>query len=241
VLGGTEMPRWRLGVVVACVVVALGTALYAGSQTARPGPPAPPAGSVRLGPDAGEDVAGYLARIPAELPPPGPTVLALVQFGDGRSAADAVAATAGAVPVTAVFRPVVPRVQTAIAFEDLEPQVPAVTAVGSAQQRAAAAAAGRAGTGSDRQRAVAAAERAALSDARCACVIALVVRGDRTALDAVAARPGVRAVQAAPPGTVPVELALSPLLPEQSDRADPLPDDGPVSTAGADPTKEGSG
>jgi hypothetical protein len=71
-------------------------------------------------------------------------------------------------------------------------------------------------------------ERAALADSRCPCVIALVVRGDRAALDAVAARPGVRAVQAAPPGTTPVELALSPLLPEQAERADPPPDDGPV-------------
>jgi hypothetical protein len=235
------MRRWRLGVVVACVVVLLGTAWYAGSQVPRPGPPAPPAGSVRLGPDPGEDVAGYLARIPAELPSPGSTALALVQFDAGRTAADAVAATAGAEPITAVFRVPIPRVQTAIAFEDVEPQVPAAIAVESARQRAAAVAAGRTGVSGDRQRAVAAAERAALSDGRCACVIALVVRADRTALDTVAARPGVRAVQAAPPGTAPVELALSPLLPEQTDRADPLPDDGPVPTAVAVPTEEGSG
>jgi hypothetical protein len=235
------MRRWRLGVVVACVVLALGTAWYAGSQVPRSGPPAPPAGSVRLGPDAGEDVAGYLARIPADLPPSGPTVLALVQFGSGRTAADAVAAAAGAEPVTAVFRVPIPRVQTAFAFEDLEPQVPAAIAVESARQRAAAAAAGRADASGDRQRAVAAAERAALSEGRCACVIALVVRGSRTVLDTVAARPGVRAVQAAPPGTVPVELALSPLLPEQTDRADPPPDDGLVPTAVAGPPEKGSG
>jgi hypothetical protein len=237
------MRRWRLGVVVACVVLALGTAWYAGSEVPRPGPPAPPAGSVRLGPDAGEDVAGYLARIPAELPPPGPTALALVQFGAGRTAADAVAAAAGAEPITAVFRVPIPRVQTAITFEDFEPQVPAAIAVESARQRASAAVAGVGPTDAsgDRQLAVAAAERAALSDGRCACVIALVVRGNRTALDTVAARPGVRAVQAAPPGTVPVELALSPLLPEQTDRADPPPDDGPVPTSAAGPPEEGSG
>lgn len=231
------MRRW---VVLACVVVLLGTAWYAGSQVPRSGPPAPPAGSVRLGPDAGEDVAGYLARIPADLPPSGPTALALVQFDAGRTAADAVAAAAGAEPITAVFRVPIPRVQTAITFEDLEPQVPAAIAVESARQRAAAGV-GSAVASGDRQRAVAAAERAALADARCACVIALVVRGNRAALDTVAARPGVRAVQAAPPGTVPVELALAPLLPEQTDRADPPPDDGPVPTSAAGPPEEGSG
>ncbi|MGI5129382.1 hypothetical protein ACQEVB_21425 [Pseudonocardia sp. CA-107938] len=222
------MTRGRLGVVVACVVVALGTAWYAGVQSMPSGPPPPPAGSVRLGPDPGEDVAAYRARIAAELPPPGPAVLALVQFDAARTTADALVVTAGTAPVTAVFQVQLPRVQTALAFEDVEPQVPAATALDSARQRAATAASARVGAGNDRQRAVAAAERAALAGAGCPCVVALVVRGDRPALDALSARPGVRAVQAAPPGTAPVELAVSPLLPAQTGRADPLPDDGPV-------------
>jgi len=50
-------------------------------------------------------------------------------------------------------------------------------------------------------------------------------------LGAVVGRPAVRAVEAAPPGTAARELALSPLLPEQTVRADPLPDDGPVLAA----------
>ena len=226
--GLTVGGRWRLGVLGACLVVALGTAWVAGSQGGPSGPPGPPPGSVRLGPDPGEDVAGYLARIPAELPPAGPSVLALVQFAGPLTGADALAAAGGGAAVTAVFQVPLPRVQTALAFEDLEPQVPPSTAVESARARAAAAAAARTGGGTERQRAVATAERAALADPACACVIALVVRGDRAVLDAVAARPGVRAVQAAPPGVAPVELALAPLLPAQTARADPLPDDGPV-------------
>lgn len=231
------MGRWRLAALGACVVVALGTAWVAGSQGGPAGPPGPPPGSVRLGPDAGEDVAGYLARIPAELPPAGPPVLALVQFGGPLTGADATVSTseAGAEVVSAVFQVQLPRVQTALAFEDLEPQVPPVTAVASAQARAAAAAAGRTGAGTERQRAVAAGEHAALADPTCACLVALVVRGDRAVLDAVAARPGVRAVQAAPVGVTPVELAVAPLLPAQTARADPLPDDGPV------PSPRGSG
>ncbi len=65
----------------------------------------------------------------------------------------------------------------------------------------------------------------------CRCVVALVVDGDREALSALAGRAPVRAVEAAPPGTAEAELALSPLLPEQTTRADPPPDDGPVPAA----------
>ena len=51
-----------------------------------------------------------------------------------------------------------------------------------------------------------------------------------TADGAALRRPGagVRVIEAAPQGVTLRELALSPLLPEQADRADPLPDDGPV-------------
>ena len=68
-----------------CAVVALLTAWYAGGRFAPTGP-APSAGSVRLGPEPGEAVAAYLARVPADLPPPGAVALALVQFVDERPA-----------------------------------------------------------------------------------------------------------------------------------------------------------
>ncbi|MGH3568451.1 MAG: hypothetical protein ACRDRH_20975, partial [Pseudonocardia sp.] len=79
-----------------------------------------------------------------------------------------------------------------------------------------------------RQAALAAAEAAVLADPACRCVLAVVVRADRAGLDGIAARAGVRAVHAAPAGAIPIELVLAPLLPEQVERADPPPDDGPV-------------
>lgn len=221
----------RLGVVLGCVVIALLVAWYAGMQS-TPREPAPPTGSVRLGPEPGEDVAGYLARLPAELPPQGTSALALVQLAAERTTDDAAAVAVGGVIDTAVLRVPVPRVQTALRFEPLDPGVPAPTALGTARERAQMQAAADVGRLADRPRDVAAVEAAALTDPACACVLALVVDADRAGLDAIAARPGVRAVHAAPPGTTDRELALAPLLPEQEVRADPPPDDGAVTPSG---------
>jgi hypothetical protein len=252
-------PR-RMAVLAGCVVVAVLLALYAAGQ-ARTGPSVP-AGSVRLGPDAGEDVAAYAGRARAGLPPPGTVTLALVQFAAGRTVPEA--AGLGVAPVEAVFRVAIPRVQTALRFEPLAPGAAAETALDVARQRAAFAAGADAarlgrpagppqaadGTGAARPAppepdaappgtpandgsiarvsVVAAAEAAALERPGCPCVLALVVSADGTALQALAAAPGVRVVQAAPPGATVRDLALSPLLPEQTVRADPPPDDGPV-------------
>jgi hypothetical protein len=221
--------RRRLAVLAGCVLVALAVAWYAGSQHPPSSATSAP-GSVRLGPEAGEDVAAYLARLPASLPPDGARVPALVQLAAEATAPDALAAVEGTTPVTAVFRVPLPRVQTALRFVALEPGVPAATALDSARvraQRAAAAEVLQAG----RPGAVAAFEAASLDRADCRCVVAMVVDGDRAGLDAVAGRPAVRAVEAAPPGTTDGELALAPLLPEQTVRADPPPDDGPVPAA----------
>jgi hypothetical protein len=216
-------------VLVGCVVVALLAAWYAGAQH---GPPVrtPPAGTVRLGPEAGEDVAAYLGRTPATLPPDGRRVPALVQMSAAATPTEALAAIAGSTPVTAVFRVPLPRVQTALRFVDLEPGVPAGAALANARVRAQRAAAADARV-TGRPGAVAAAEAAALDRADCRCLVALVVDGDRAGLATIAGRAAVRAVEAAPPGTTAVELALAPLLPEQTVRADPLPDDGPVPAA----------
>ena len=212
--------RARVAILAGCVVIALLTAWYAGSQFPPPAPgPAP--GTVRLGPDAGEPVADYLARLPAELPAPGASAYALVQFGTELVGADAAAAAAGTEPSTVVFRVLLDRVQTALRFE-------ALGSIPVAQDRAGNSAAADAARLVGRARDVAAAEAAALADPGCACVVALVVRGERTALQALTADPRVRAVHAAPADADPVELALSPLLPAQTVAADPLPDDGPV-------------
>jgi len=222
--------RGRLAVLAGCVLVALAVAWYAGSQH-PPSSATPAPGSVRLGPEAGEDVAAYLARLPASLPPDGARAPALVQLAAEATAPDALAAVDGTTPVTAVFRVPLPRVQTALRFVALEPGVPAATALDSARVRAQGAAAAEA-LQTGRPGAVAAVEAASLDRADCRCVVALVVDGDRAGLGAVAGRPAVRAVEAAPPGTTDVELALAPLLPEQTVRADPPPDDGPVPVMG---------
>lgn len=216
--------RSRLAVLVGCAVVALVVALCTAGR-AQPRP-AVAAGSVFLGPTPGEPIAAYLAHVPATLPAAGTTALALVAFATGRTTA---AAEQGApTPVEAVFRVDLPHVQTALRFEPLEAPVPVPTALDSARQRAASAAATDAVRLGGRSQAVASAEAAALTDRSCACVVAMVVSGDGAALRALAARSGVRAVEAAPAATTLPELALSPLLPEQTVRADPLPDDGPV-------------
>ncbi len=213
------------------VVVALLVAWYAGTQSA-PGAPGPAtgSGSVRLGPDPGEPVAHYLARLPAELPPPGSTAPALVQLTAELTPAG-VAALVGPLAVdSVVLRVALPRVQTALRFESLAAGVPLATALATAHEQTRRRAAADAARLTGRPGAVAAAESAALVDPSCACVLAFVVEGDRAALVGLATRPGVRAVHAAPPDTSPVELALSPLLPGQVEVAAPLPDDGPVPT-----------
>lgn len=220
----------RAAVLLACVVGVLLTAWYAGSQFSPPAPQ-PAQGSVRLGPEPREDVAAYLARLPAGLPAPGSGALALVQFAGEQPAGGALALATGTRPVTAVFRVPLPRVQTALRFEPLEPGVPPVTALGTARERARLAATGDATRLAGRPGAVAAAEAAALADPGCRCVLALLVEADRGALTALGVRPDVRAVHAAPAGVLPVELALAPLLPGQTDRVEPLPDDGPVPPA----------
>jgi hypothetical protein len=205
------------------VVVALLTALYAGSQFSgsqfEPASPGPAPGGVALGPDAGEPVDAYLARLPADLPAPGAEAYALVQFRTELTGAGALAAVDGTAPFSAVFRVPLDRVQTALRFETLG-------TVDLARDRARETAGADAARLTGRPAAVAAAEAAALADPGCACVVALVVRGDRAALDALAVRPPVRAVHAAPADAQPLELALAPLLPGQTEAATPLPDDG---------------
>jgi hypothetical protein len=189
-------------------------------------------------------VREYLASLPAQLPAAGETAPALVQFSrplDATAAAAAAPAGAG----TAVFRVPIDRVQTALRFEPVTGTGDPAAALGVARERAAFGAEADAGRTAQaaggatnpearealtRRAAVAAAERRALAEPGCACVIALVATADRAGLESLAARADVRAVHAAPPGTTVQELALSPLLPAQTTAATPPPDDGPVPT-----------
>ena len=215
-------------VLASCAVVALAVVAHGALRHVPPAALAP-AGVVRLGPEPGEDVAAYLARLPADLPAAGVRAPALVQLAAELTPADALALTAGTTPRTAVFRVPLPRVQTALRFVTLEDGVPVAAALDNARGRADQAAVAAAARLAGRPGAVAAAEARALGDPACPCVLAVLVDGDRAELSAVAARPGVRAVEAAPAGTT--DPALAPLLPEQTVRADPPPDDGPVPAA----------
>lgn len=62
-------------------------------------------------------------------------------------------------------------------------------------------------------------------------IIGLVVRGPADDLRAMADAPGVRAVEALPADAVWGQFAVRPLLPQQTEAADPLPDDAPVPDA----------
>jgi hypothetical protein len=135
---------------------------------------------------------------------------------------------------TAVFRVALPRVQTALRFAPLPPvDAPDPAAVTGrrfalAQRDARRDAAEAAGRLTGRVGQVARYEAAALASTSCRCVLAVLVVGDRAALTRLAGLPEVRAVDAAPEGTPPTGVALSPLLPEQIHVAGPVPDDGPV-------------
>ncbi|MDD7940555.1 hypothetical protein PHK61_19200 [Actinomycetospora lutea] len=182
--------------------------------------------ATRLGPAAGETVAGYLERTHAVPPGPAGPRPTLVTFAAEQDVARAAALVDGTTPRQAVFRVPLPRVQTALRTVTLGPVAP-----GEALRLAEAQAANRAGeqarTTTGRPAAIAATESARLA-AGCACVLAVVVDADPALAPALAARPGVRAVEVAPADARPAALAVSPLLPEQTQTVGPVPDDGPV-------------
>jgi hypothetical protein len=226
--GGLLSRRTRRLLVGGCVLVLFALVAYAGVLAARSDAPAPTrAGQVRLGPDPGEAVAEYLARLPAALPAPGERAFALVQLSP-EITTDAAAALVGTAPVAqVVLRVPLPRVQTALRFLSLPPGAPVAGALDTARAQAGFAAEADASRLTGRAGDVARAEAAAYAGP-CACVLALVVQSDRAGLETLARTPGVRAVDAAPPGVPLAGLALAPLLPEQTVTADPVPDDGPV-------------
>ncbi|MGH3671042.1 MAG: hypothetical protein ACRDSH_10460, partial [Pseudonocardiaceae bacterium] len=210
--------------VLAVLFVMFGVAVVVAGQGGAPAS----AGTQRLGPEAGEPVVGYLRRAGASLPAEGSgPVWALVQLDRYLAPEPAAELAHGVRLARVILRVPLPRVQTALITQDLPGQHPvaelATAFRSAAQDRLAASRAAPDG----RAAAVATAEAARLR-AGCACVLALLVLGDREALQSVLARPGVRTVQAALPDTLIQNLAVAPLLPEQAESAGPVPDDGPV-------------
>lgn len=240
-----DLPRWpryAVGIAVLLVVL-LVTAWVAGSQRDGPDGSVSSTDAVRLGPESGEDVTAYLARAAVVPDPADPAPrFALVQFDAGLTPAAAAPVVGNGGDVSAlraVVRVPLPRVQTALREVDLQPAPPGAalraaltTAAGQATQDATVAAPGT------RRAAVAEAEAAALGRPDCACLVAVVVRVAPAGVPELRTRPGVRAVQVAPPGAARSRLAVSPLLPDQGPgRADgpvvgPVPDDGPVPPTG---------
>lgn len=216
------MPPRARWVVLAVLFVVFGVTIWAAGQ----GGEVPVTGVQRLGPDAGEPVADYLRRARASWPAGNSARWALVQLDGYLTPAPAAELVRGARLSRVIIRVPVPRIQTALITRDLPGQRPVAElteALRSAAQDRAAVASQQRG----RAAALAAAEGAQLRTG-CACVLALLVFGDGDVLRVLAARPGVRAVHAALPGTLIQDLAISPLLPEQLERAGPVPDDGPV-------------
>ena len=222
-------PRCWPAVVAACCA---GRRLVdAGSRHGTPSSATPAAGgSVRLGPEPGEDVAAYLARLPATLPPDGARAPALVQLGAEATAPDALAAVDGTTPRDGG----VPRAAAAgadrAAVRRAGARRAAATALDNARVRAQrAAAAERRHCGSARR---GGGGGGAGAGPRRVSVRARAGRRRRPGR----ARRGRGAGGGAGGGGGPAghdrgELALAPLLPEQTVRADPPPDDGPVPAA----------
>ncbi|RKR87174.1 hypothetical protein BDK92_1447 [Micromonospora pisi] len=75
----------------------------------------------------------------------------------------------------------------------------------------------------------------------CSCVYAAIVRATPTVLDRVAARPGVRAVDAAPEVRRLDRAVFTPPLPEQRDVVRPPADDGSPTPSGGSTTAPASG
>ena len=220
------MPRRARWAVLAVLVAALGVAAVVAG---RLGQPLPVTGVQRLGPEAGEPVADYLRRASASLPATeSRSVWALVQLDSYLTPGRAAELAQGVRLSRVVLRVPLPGVQTALIILDLPGQRPIaeLTEVlrSAAQDRATVAVREAPG---GRSAAVAVAEATQLRSG-CACVLAFLMSGDGEALQAVAARPGVRALHAALPDTAIQDIAISPLLPEQVNTAGPVPDDGPV-------------
>ncbi|MCQ4119067.1 hypothetical protein [Rhodococcus tibetensis] len=182
-----------------------------------------------LGPDNGELVSDYLVRASRSLEQPlGNEHWALVSFTLPVSS-ETVLEVAAAVRVSQLlFRLPLDRVQT--------PLVPVSVASGDAAiERAHVLASGRVQrmTGETVRQGEIAEVSSEKFAQNCACVIAIVVRGDLDRLRELQSASAVRAVEALHTDAVFGRFAIRPLLPEQGETVTPGPDDGAVSGGGS--------
>ncbi|WFE57134.1 hypothetical protein [Micromonospora sp. WMMD712] len=202
----------------------------------------------RVGVPAGGSIPAYLRAAAAELAalPAGGSpagTYALVSFGDYLAPDRLADVLAGAEVVEVVARAPLPGRQTEIVRLRAQrlPQdlVTGMAGVAGRKDREAADQRARAAAAADAELrrtyetgALVAAGEAAAYRAGCGCAYAAVVRAAPDALRALAARPGVRAVDPAPELSRLDRTVVTPPLPEQRDVARPPADAGPTPLVG---------
>lgn len=227
------------------------------SAALRPHATTPPVMTDGLGPSSGDAVPDYLAAAAATLDSPvgDPAAprFALATFDAARSVAEAAAAVDAAgigriaqaeiyAPVARVAMPVLPAAVAAPGPGDdgnagplgravatlLDNETYSLEHPGGGIASAGTSDATSAGVLGDARRRAQVAYTAGEAAAGRPVLVGLVVRADVPALRALAASPGIRAVEAVPPDAVWGRIAVRPLLPEQAATVAPLPDDGDV-------------
>ena len=214
--------RGRLALLAACGVVAALVALYAAVRVARAHARARRPGSVRLGPGAGRGRRRLPAAgrgHPAAAGHHGARARAVRRRADRRRRGGPGHGHRGRVPGRPAARADRAALRRAGAGRRRPPSTPRGS--GPRAPPRPTRAGSRAGAAGRRDGRGGRVDQAGLRVPRRAG------RHRRRRRAATARRRGA-GVEAAPPGVTLRELALSPLLPEQADRADPLPDDGPV-------------
>ncbi|MGJ0120879.1 hypothetical protein ACQ7HM_16885 [Williamsia sp. MIQD14] len=208
-----------VGAIVVLLVVG---GLYALGATHPPRRPA--VTTDRLGPTGGESVAAYIAAASAGVARATGTRWALVSPRAPLDDDTAWSLIAGTGPSQVAFHVTVDAVATPTTFEPLTRDGGSLRTARDLAVDEIARTVGPDAVGRDGQ--IAALVRSRLT-AGCACVVALVVRGDADRLRALAADRRVRAVEVLP-ADAGGRFVVHALLPEQSDRVGPLPDTAPV-------------
>ncbi|MBJ8343188.1 hypothetical protein JGU72_00770 [Antrihabitans sp. YC2-6] len=182
----------------------------------------------RLGPEQGERVSTYLERAQASLTGSEQSRIALVSFDTEVAPAQAYDMLGGVRIGEVLFQVPIPDVATRLVVIQVGDSREAVLDSSEIAAAELNRFAGR--SGPERQQRVddVSAQRLA---AGCACVVGVTVRATPSKLTEIAAREGVRAVEALPADAIAGAYALVPLLPEQTEVVLPLPDDGAVPAA----------
>lgn len=181
-------------------------------------------GTDRLGPENGESVAEYLAFAQESLRGADTGAhWALMSLRTGIAAAQIPEYSGGLRISRAIYHVALDRVATQVIGISL----PSTPSAALASETAAAELIAATPAFTERATRTNAVVSARLRSG-CACLVGLVLHGTLPELRALAALPGVRAVEALPADAPAAVFAVSPLLPEHGEYVKPGPDDGPV-------------